>query len=260
MYKRLILSAVLLLSLGACGERQTLDPKEILHASIDANEASNRYDLKISTEQLIKMDGMSMKQTADIDVGATKDPRRVYADIHIKNPALSIAMGLYVDGTDYYVKSADTEDEWIFSDDPSLEAYFGDSLMMDYDSPNVYLNLLLSDPNKMKAVNKDGDILVSVTEPDEHTEREIAKYLIDSVAKNDSEQFKDFKIKSIDIANLQIVIDKKTSLVKSIAMDQSVTMTYGADAKMSVDQTLHVGYTYTNKDIALPDDLTEMIG
>lgn len=260
MYKRLVLSAVLLLSLGACGERQTLDPKEILHAAIDANEASNRYDLKISTEQLIKIDGMSMKQTADIGVSATKDPRRVYADIQIKNLGISIAMGLYVDGTDYYVKTADTDDEWIFSDDPSLEAYFGDSLMMDYDSPNVYLNLLLADPNKMKAVNKDGDILVSVTEPDEHTEREIAKYLIQSMEQNDSEQFKNLEIQSIDIANLNILIEKKTSLVKSISMDQSIAMTYGNNDKLSVDQTLKVGYTYTKDDIALPADLTEMIG
>ncbi len=201
-----------------------------------------------------------MKQSSKIEVNLSHEPVEIYIDGYVKNPLTKIDFSLYRNASSYYLKGFDLSEDWTEVDGHEIEELFEGSLMMDYDKPEVYLNLLLEDDNKMIAREEDDKIMITVTDPTEPTRRAIAQYLIDSVRETADED-KNLEALSITVSNMVIVLDADTKLVRSISMDQSAQLQDDDKSGMSVDQKLTVTYDQVDEaKMKLPDDLLEMIG
>ncbi|MFC5531334.1 hypothetical protein [Cohnella yongneupensis] len=266
MYTKLSIAAVLLLMLCSCGARIT--PEDTLEQAIAAHEQADHFQVHMNASQKTDMDAVSVKQTASTNVQIAKDKNQYYMDSNIKNPVTSIDTRLYIDGEDYYMQSDKLEMEWMLLDDPDIKSQLGGSLMMDYDNPSVYLNLLLDDVNRMTVKTKDGATRLVVTEPTEKTKLAIAQYLIDNAKTMEQGTDFDIEVQSVDMNDLEIVFDERTSLIRSISMDQVVKLKFGiptAESKikqtnMTISQTLTVTYDhYDDTEIELPDELTTFL-
>ncbi len=171
-----------------------------------------------------------------------------------------IDFSLYRNASSYYLKGFDLSEDWTEVEGAEIGELFEGSLMMDYDKPEVYLNLLLEDDNKMIAREEDDKIIITVTAPTEPTRHAIAQYLIDSVRETADEDT-NLEALSIAVSNMVIVLDADTKLVRSISMDQSAQLQDDGKSGMSVDQKLTVTYDKVDETkMKLPDDLLEMIG
>ncbi|WEK54354.1 MAG: hypothetical protein P0Y55_17750 [Candidatus Cohnella colombiensis] len=254
------LMLALMLVLAACGKKTSAEDtaKDAVRASIDAHNEANHLEIHMDVVQNVEMEGTSMKQTATSDISVNKEPHEIYLDGSIESPALHFNMGFYRANDSYYMKTDELGEDWVNIDDPEVISYLGDSLIMDYDKPNVYLQMLLDDANKMTAQTKDGEIRISVAEPTEKTKEAIASYFLDNL--KDSE-LEGLELKSVDIQNMVIIIDEETSLIQSITMDQIIKLTYGDNNKLNATQTLDMQYSgYDNTEVELPDDLKAVLG
>ncbi|MBW5446269.1 hypothetical protein GE107_09380 [Cohnella sp. CFH 77786] len=244
---------MLIFVMAGCGPKMV--PEQILKDSIAAHRNTQNFTITMKVDQLLQTEDMSMKQKIEMRGEIDAKPLRYFFDLHAKNLAGNIDASIYGTSDTLYYLDRKSEDGWMQVDDPELNKKM-DSSLMDYQDPAHYLQMILDDRNHLRAKETEQGIRVSLEHPEEATKRKMAQILVDSLGEEEP-----FIVKDNDLKRMDITVDFGTKLIRSMSMEQIVTIRMKeGNTDTRVQQTIRAEYgNYNRSSIQLPEELRDAL-
>ncbi|MGV3487436.1 MAG: DUF6612 family protein [Tuberibacillus sp.] len=242
----LVVCFTLVFGLTACGTAMT--PKDVL-----SEAAKKTKDLKSFTADMKAKIHMSKGgQTMDMDMDSTmkvqSEPMKAHGNVGVSAVGENLAMEMYMDGDNAYVKVRDIP-QWI-----KVPNAAGLDLAQSSEDANPYesLNSLKKYADKIDLKETDEGYVLKVKSTDGKIDQFFKDYLQKAMPSGQSKELDEaFKNMDVDTLDFNLVVDKKTFYPKTLSVNLQASVKDADGSKIKMEENIDAVYRDFNKTEAI---------